>query len=149
MPDVLLYSDTERNAAMRHEVPIAVGDPFGYAEVDGRAVILTSSLEQERIAAVRPDAELIEWADVGFFELLESGIARDQIMLELVSRAVARTSPASGRALATRPASVRYPPTSRSTSTFGRATRRPAAGPTWPGRSSSASPTPRRWSSTP
>ncbi len=90
MPDVLLYSDTERNAAMRHEVPIAVGDPFGYAEVDGRAVILTSSLEQERIAAVRPDAELIEWADVGFFELLESGMARDQIMLELVSRAVAR-----------------------------------------------------------
>jgi len=90
MPDVLLYSDTERNAAMRHEVPIAVGDPFGYVEVDGRSVILTSSLEQERIAAVRPDAELIEWADVGFFELLESGMARDQIMVELVSRAVAR-----------------------------------------------------------
>ena len=28
--------------------------------------------------------------DVGFYELLESGLARDQIMLELVSRAVAR-----------------------------------------------------------
>jgi Xaa-Pro aminopeptidase len=90
MPDVLLYSDTERNAALRHEVPAAIMDPFGYAEVDGRAVILTSSLEQERIAAVRPDAELIEWADVGFFELLESGMARDQLMLELLSRAVAR-----------------------------------------------------------
>jgi Xaa-Pro aminopeptidase len=90
MADVLLYSDTERSAAMRHEVPIAVMEPFGYVEVDGRSVILTSSLEQERIAAVRPDAELIEWADVGFFELLESGMARDQMMLELVSRAVAR-----------------------------------------------------------
>jgi len=91
MPDVLLYSDTVRSAAMRHEVPIAVGDPFGYAEVGGRAVIFTSSLEQDRIAAVRPEAEIIEWADVGFLELLESGMARDQMLLEMISRAVART----------------------------------------------------------
>jgi Xaa-Pro aminopeptidase len=90
MPDLLLYSDTERSATLRHEIPIAIGDPFGYAEVDGRAIVLTSSLEQERIAAVRPDAEIIEWADVGFHELLESGMPRDQILLELVSRAVAK-----------------------------------------------------------
>jgi Xaa-Pro aminopeptidase len=90
MPDVLLYSDTERNAALRHEIPIAIGDPFGYAEVGGRTFILTSSLEQERIAAVRPDAEIIEWADVGFFELLESGMPRDQMLLELISRAIAK-----------------------------------------------------------
>jgi Xaa-Pro aminopeptidase len=90
MPDLLLYSDTERSASLRHEIPIAIGDPFGYAEVDGRAMVLTSSLEQERIAAVRPDAEIIEWADVGFHELLESGMPRDQMLLELVSRAVAR-----------------------------------------------------------
>jgi Xaa-Pro aminopeptidase len=90
MPDVFLYNDTERSAALRHEIPIAIGDPFGYAEVGGRTIILTSSLEQDRIAAVRPDAELIEWADVGFFELLESGMARDAMLLELISRAVAR-----------------------------------------------------------
>jgi Xaa-Pro aminopeptidase len=90
MADVLLYSDTERSAALRHEIPLAVGDPFGYAEVGGRAFILTSSLEQDRIAAVRPDAEIIEWADVGFFELLESGMPRDQMLLELISRAIAK-----------------------------------------------------------
>jgi Xaa-Pro aminopeptidase len=90
MSDVFLYSDTERSAALRHEIPIAVGDPFGYAEVGGKAMILTSSLEQERIAAARPDAEIIEWADVGFLELLESGMPRDQMLLELISRAVAR-----------------------------------------------------------
>ena len=90
MSDLLLYSDTERSATLRHEIPIAVGDPFAYAEVDGRAIVLTSSLEQERIAAVRPDAEIIEWADVGFHELLESGMPRDQMLLELVSRAVAK-----------------------------------------------------------
>ncbi|MCW2995185.1 MAG: aminopeptidase family protein [Conexibacter sp.] len=90
MSDVLLYSDTERSAAMRHEIPISIGDPFAYAEVGGRTVILTSSLEQERIAAVRPEAEIIEYADVGFHELLESGMARDQMLLEMLSRAVAR-----------------------------------------------------------
>src|SRR3954468_21156788 len=84
MPDVLLYADTERSAALRHEIPIAIGDPFGYAEVDGRAIVLTSSLEQDRIAAVRPDAEIIEYADVGFYELLESGLPRDQMMLEMI-----------------------------------------------------------------
>jgi Xaa-Pro aminopeptidase len=90
MPDLLLYADTERSAALRHEIPIVVGDPFGYMEVGGRAIVFTSSLEQDRIAAVRPDAEIIEWADVGFYELLESGLPRDQLVLELVSRAVAK-----------------------------------------------------------
>jgi Xaa-Pro aminopeptidase len=90
MSDVLLYSDTERSAALRHELPVIIADPFGYAEVGGKTIILISSLDQERAAAVRPDAEIIEWADVGFYELLESGMARDQMMLEMISRAMAR-----------------------------------------------------------
>jgi Xaa-Pro aminopeptidase len=90
MSDVLLYSDTERSAALRHEIPTVIADPFGYAEVGGKAVILISSLDQARAAALRPDAELIEWADVGFHELLESGMPRDQMMLEMISRAMAR-----------------------------------------------------------
>lgn len=90
MPDLLLYSDTERNAALRHEIPIAIGDPFGYAEIGGRVVVFTSALERERIAEARPDAELIDWSDVGFHELLESGMPRDKMLLELLSRAVGR-----------------------------------------------------------
>src|SRR4051794_25179665 len=90
MPNLLLYGDTERSAALRHEIPIAIGDPFLYAEVDGRAAILTSSLERERIAAVRPDADLIDWSDLGFHELLESGMSREDMVLELLSRAIDR-----------------------------------------------------------
>jgi Xaa-Pro aminopeptidase len=90
MPDFLLYSDTERSAALRHEVPLAIGDPFLYGEVGGRTVILTGSLERDRIAAARPDAEIIDFADVGFYELLRGDQTRDEIMLELVSRAVAQ-----------------------------------------------------------
>ncbi|HWI74436.1 MAG TPA: M24 family metallopeptidase [Baekduia sp.] len=90
MSDVFLYSDTERSAALRHEIPITIADPFGYGEVGGKTYILISSLDQERAAAARPDAEIVEWADVGFYELLESGMPRDQMLIELISRGAAR-----------------------------------------------------------
>jgi Xaa-Pro aminopeptidase len=91
MPDLLLYGDTERNAALRHELPVAIGDPFLYAEVGGRAYILGSVLEAERMAAARPDAEIVSAAELGFHELLRSGMPRDQVELELVSRTAAHT----------------------------------------------------------
>jgi Xaa-Pro aminopeptidase len=90
MTDLLLYGDTERSAALRHELPIVVGDPFLFAEVGGRTTLLTNTLERERMAAARPDAELIEATDLGFHELLRGGQSRDEILLELVSRAVAQ-----------------------------------------------------------
>ncbi len=90
MPDLLLYGDTDRNYLLRHEVPIAVIDPFLYAERDGRSYIMASSLETERMAAARPDAELVDSHELGFLELLESGLDREEVWLEVVSRAVAR-----------------------------------------------------------
>jgi Xaa-Pro aminopeptidase len=90
MPDLLLYSDTERSAALRHEVPISIGDPFLYAELNGRAHITASHLERERIAAAREDAEIIELSELGFSELLRSGMPRAEVFIELVSRAVER-----------------------------------------------------------
>lgn len=91
MTDVLLYGDTEHSAAMRHEIPVAIGDPFLYAEVGGVNYVMTSGLERDRIAAVRPDAELLDIADLGFYELLRSGLERDEVWLELIARAAART----------------------------------------------------------
>ncbi len=90
MPNLLLYGDTERNPALRHEVPIQIGDPFLYAELDGQAYIAVNHLERERVAAARPDAELIDVAELGFYELIRSGMTRDQVSLELLSRAAAR-----------------------------------------------------------
>jgi Xaa-Pro aminopeptidase len=86
MPDVLLYGDTERSAALRHEIPVAVIDPFLYAEVDGRVAVLASPIEQDRMAAARPDAELVGFDDVGFYELLESDIPRDELEVEMARR---------------------------------------------------------------
>jgi Xaa-Pro aminopeptidase len=88
MADLLLYGDTERSAALRHEIPLSIVDPLLYAEVGGRTYIAVSSLERDRVAAVRADDELIDFTDLGFHELLRTGISRDEVSLELVSRAV-------------------------------------------------------------
>jgi Xaa-Pro aminopeptidase len=89
MTAVLFYGDTERSAAMRHELPIPIGDPFLLGLVDGRMHVLTSSLERARIAAVVTDAVLHDIADLGFHDLLESGMSRHEVELELTSRAAA------------------------------------------------------------
>src|SRR3954454_17305492 len=90
MANLLLYGDTERSAALRHEIPIAIIDPLVYAELDGHAFIQASLLERDRLAAARPDAELIDIADLGFHQLLESGLTADEVWLELACRTVAR-----------------------------------------------------------
>ena len=50
MPDVLIVADTVRSPELRHEVPLAVPDPFLYAEVGGTRIVVVSSLEAGRIA---------------------------------------------------------------------------------------------------
>jgi Xaa-Pro aminopeptidase len=87
MPDLLLYGDTERSAALRHEIPLAILDPLLYAEFGGKRYIEASSLERERLAAACPDAELVDDGELGFYELIESGVSRDEVSLELASRA--------------------------------------------------------------
>jgi Xaa-Pro aminopeptidase len=88
-PALLIHGDTERSAALRHELPIAIGDPFLFALVDGRAHVMVNSLERERVAAALPEAELHDVDDYGYAELRESGMGRDQISLELASRVAA------------------------------------------------------------
>src|SRR5204863_1897647 len=81
--DLLFYGDTVRSAAMRHELPIAIGDPFLLAIVDGRAHVGVSTIERERVAAALPDGVLHDITDLGFHELLRSGMSRDELSLEL------------------------------------------------------------------
>ena len=89
MTDVLFYGDTERSAAMRHELPVAIGDPFLMAIVDGRTHVMSNGLERDRIAAAAPDAVLHDIVELGFYELLESGMNHHELELELASRAAA------------------------------------------------------------
>ncbi|HEU6445874.1 MAG TPA: M24 family metallopeptidase [Gaiellaceae bacterium] len=88
MRGLLLAGDTERSAALRHEVPIPIIDPLLFAEVDGRQYVLTSRLERERVARALPEAELLDYFDLGYKELVERGLSRAEAGREVEARAV-------------------------------------------------------------
>jgi Xaa-Pro aminopeptidase len=88
--DVLIYADTERSSAMRHEIPLAIGDPFLYVEMGGKRVVLTNSLEHERLARAVPDVELVLTDAVGRDELIAKGLPPHELGLELCARMCAK-----------------------------------------------------------
>jgi Xaa-Pro aminopeptidase len=87
--DFLFYGDTERSHAMRHELPVPIGDGFLLGIVGDRTHIMMWSLERSRIEAAAPDAVLHDIDDLGFGELRESGAAGHEVDLELATRAAA------------------------------------------------------------
>jgi Xaa-Pro aminopeptidase len=74
MPDVLIFADTVRSPELRHEVPLAVPDPFLYAELGGTRSVVVSSLEAGRIRDLGTDLQVLALEDVGLDELLKRGL---------------------------------------------------------------------------
>ena len=74
MPDVLIVADTIRSPELRHEVPLAVPDPFLYAEVGGKRSVVVSTLEAGRIRDLGTDLQVLTLEDVGMDELLKRGL---------------------------------------------------------------------------
>jgi Xaa-Pro aminopeptidase len=89
MPDVLIIGDTTRSPELRHEVPLVIGDPFLYAEKDGKRYVFSSSLELPRLREL-DGIEVIANEEIGQDELLGQGLPRDQILLELSVRSCRR-----------------------------------------------------------
>jgi Xaa-Pro aminopeptidase len=90
MTDLLIYGDTLRSPAMRHEVPLGIGDPFLYLETDGRRVVVTNALEDDRIAQAAPDLERLLAEELGLDELIAQGLQREVVYREVFVRAVQR-----------------------------------------------------------
>jgi Xaa-Pro aminopeptidase len=88
-PALLFYGDSERSAALRHELPIAIMDPFLLGVIDDRVHVMASTLERDRIAAAAPDAVLYDVRDFGYQELMDSDMSRDEMWFELTSRVAA------------------------------------------------------------
>jgi Xaa-Pro aminopeptidase len=86
MTTFLFYGDTERSHAMRHELPVPIGDPFLLAIVDGQLHVAVSFLDRPRVAAAAPDAVLHDFGDLGFGELRMQGLSWFEIDLELAVR---------------------------------------------------------------
>jgi Xaa-Pro aminopeptidase len=87
--DVLVYGDTESSPALRHEVPLAIGDAFLYLEAGKRRAVLTNALEDARIARAVPDLECLLGDALGGDELIAEGRSYPEVALELCVRAVA------------------------------------------------------------
>ena len=88
--NLLIWGDTETSPALRHEVPLSIGDPFLYLERDGRRAVVTNSLEDARIARVAPDLERLLIDSLGRDELLAAGWPQHEIELEVWVRGAER-----------------------------------------------------------
>lgn len=86
MPDVLIYGDTVRHAELRHELPLAVPDPFLYAETGGERHVIVSSLERARVVALG-GVEVHALEEFGYDEILLGGAERSAAILEVMARA--------------------------------------------------------------
>ena len=90
MATILLFGDTVRYPALRHEVPIEVMDALMFVERDDEAFVMTNLLEAERIGRELPRAELLTTAELGFYELINEGRPADEAELEMAVRALRR-----------------------------------------------------------
>ena len=84
---VFIYADSFRSPDMRHAVPLAVPDPFLYAEQHGGRHVYVRSMEATRLRElglfdVHPSEEL------GMDELIATGIGSRELEAQLALRAV-------------------------------------------------------------
>ena len=86
MPDVIIFGDTIRSPELRHEVPVAVPDPFVYMERNGTRTAYVGSLEVPRLREV-DGLETVPLEELGLDELIEQGLGWHRTTTELVLRA--------------------------------------------------------------
>jgi Xaa-Pro aminopeptidase len=86
-PDVLIHGDTHSSAALRHELPLGIIDPFSYFEVSGRRVVVIASMEVDRVKEAAPEVEIIDPYALGLDELMARGLSWHELDSELCLRA--------------------------------------------------------------
>ncbi len=85
LADVVIYADSLRCPELRHELPLAITDPFLYVEHEGRRLVVITSFEVERVKALGVSAMPPE--AFGVDQLLAQGLTRAEADLEVVARA--------------------------------------------------------------
>ncbi|MBA3347121.1 MAG: aminopeptidase P family protein [Actinobacteria bacterium] len=90
MTDVLIIGDSMRSADLRHEVPIAIPDPFLYAGVGGKRLVAVSSFEKSRIDDLGTDLDVHTLEEFDHEALIAQGLSAHELWPELWLR-VCRT----------------------------------------------------------
>lgn len=85
---VLIVGDTVRTPELRHEVPLIVPDPFVYAEIDGRRIVVIAAMEVARVDELGVGVEARPTEEFGADEIRRSGLSRRAAADELAIRIV-------------------------------------------------------------
>ncbi len=85
MPDLLIYADSFRSADMRHAVPLAVPDPFLYAEENGSRHVFAPRWRPRACASSGSSTSTSD-EELGFDELVASGVGRSEVDAQLALR---------------------------------------------------------------
>jgi Xaa-Pro aminopeptidase len=81
-----MFADTVRSPELRHEVPVAVPDPFVYVERNGSRYVFVGSLEIPRIEEI-DGLKAVPLEELGIDELYATGIPWYEAERELLLRA--------------------------------------------------------------
>jgi Xaa-Pro aminopeptidase len=87
VPDVLIYADTIRSPELRHELPLAIPDPFLYVEREGERHVVLTSFEIDRVREIAGAPEPHPYEEFGYDDLIAQGLPRDEVLLEVVVNA--------------------------------------------------------------
>jgi Xaa-Pro aminopeptidase len=83
---VLIVGDSVRNPEIRHEVPVAVPDPFLYVEHGDRRLAVVGSFEARRVEEAAPGLEVYAFERFGRDELSKQGLNYDESLREVTVR---------------------------------------------------------------
>jgi Xaa-Pro aminopeptidase len=95
--DLLIYADTVRSPELRHEVPVAVPDPFLYVERNGSRYAFVGSLEIPRMHGL-DGLQPVPLEELGIDELIAQGLKSEELDREIVLRACRRVGLEDARA---------------------------------------------------
>jgi Xaa-Pro aminopeptidase len=85
MTSVLMYDAPDTSPDLFHAIPAGIVDPFLYAEVDGRRAATVSVLDADKVSPL--GIEIIDIYALGADELLDSGLSRHEVDLNIALRA--------------------------------------------------------------
>jgi Xaa-Pro aminopeptidase len=86
--NVAMYADPATNTDLFAAIPANIIDPFLYVETGGRRIAVISSLDKGTVQAADPGVEVIDPEEYGKKELMQSGMNRFDVGLEVSRRAL-------------------------------------------------------------
>jgi Xaa-Pro aminopeptidase len=86
--NLLIYGSPDASPDLFHTIPTPIIDPFLYLEADGRRGATVTVLDEHKVSP--HGIEIVDPYELGIDELLDSGISRHDVEMELCRRACER-----------------------------------------------------------